>query len=64
MFEVHNAETSVEGFEEIVLKGEGHEVRILPQAGFNVYYWHYLDQEILMKPVDIKVVGTKYGICL
>ena len=62
MFEVHNAETSVEGFEEIVLKGEGHEVRILPQAGFNVYYWHYLDQEILMKPVDIKVVGTKYGI--
>ncbi|MBQ9009610.1 MAG: aldose 1-epimerase [Clostridia bacterium] len=62
MFEVHSGETRIEEFEEIVLKGEGHEVRILPQAGFNVYYWHYLDQEVLMKPVDIRQVGTKYGI--
>ena len=30
--------------------------------GFNVWYWHYNEEEILMKPVDIHIIGTKYGI--
>ena len=62
MFEVGRTVNEVSGMEEIIMSGEGHEVRILPQAGFNVYYWHYKGEEVLMKPVDIMQIGTKYGI--
>lgn len=51
-----------EGFDQICMSGAGHEVKILPEAGFNVWYWHYNEEEILMKPVDIHIIGTKYGI--
>lgn len=50
------------GYEQITLAGAGHEARILPQAGFNLWYWTFEGKEILMKPVDITVFGTKYGI--
>lgn len=50
------------GWDEITMKGAGHEIRILPAAGFNLWYWSYEGNEILMKPVDIRVFGTKYGI--
>ncbi len=50
------------GYEQITLAGAGHEARILPQAGFNLWYWTFEGREILMKPVDITVFGTKYGI--
>ena len=50
------------GWEEITLRGAGHEVRILPFAGFNLWYWTFEGNEILMEPVDIRVYGTKYGI--
>ena len=50
------------GWDEITMKGAGHEVRILPDAGFNLWYWTFEGGEILMAPVDIRVFGTKYGI--
>ena len=50
------------GYELITMAGAGHEVRILPQAGFNLYYWTFEGREILMKPMDITVFGSKYGI--
>ena len=50
------------GYELITMAGAGHEVRILPQAGFNLYYWTFEGGEILMEPVDITVFGSKYGI--
>lgn len=62
MFEVGKAVNEISGMDEVIMSGAGHEVRILPQAGFNVYYWHYNDEEVLMKPVDIMQIGTKYGI--
>lgn len=48
----------------VTLTGEGHEVRFLPEAGFNCYYWTFMGHEILMEPVDIRVYGSKYGIPL
>ena len=53
-----------QGYEQITMKGADQEIRILPQAGFNVWYWTYKGKEILMKPVDISIFGTKYGIPL
>ena len=50
------------GYEQITLTGAGHEARILPQAGFNLWYWTFEGKEILMEPVDVTVFGTKYGI--
>ena len=50
------------GYELITMAGAGHEVRILPQQGFNLYYWTFEGREILMEPIDIAVYGTKYGI--
>ncbi len=64
MFTVSKGIYEPNGYELIVMKGEGHEVRILPQNGFNLWYWTYEGKEILMKPVDISVFGTKYGIPL
>lgn len=49
------------GYELVTLAGAGHEVRILPQAGFNLYYWTFEGGEIFMEPVDITQFGTKYG---
>ena len=49
------------GYEIVTLAGAGHEVRILPVNGFNMYYWTYEGKEIFMKPADITVFGTKYG---
>ncbi len=50
------------GYEQVTLAGAGHEARILPQAGFNLYHWTFEGEEILMEPVDLSVFGTKYGI--
>lgn len=50
------------GYEIVTLKGAGHEARILPVNGFNMYYWTYEGKEILMEPADITVFGTKYGV--
>ena len=50
------------GYELITLAGAGHEVRILPQQGFNLYYWTFEGAQVLMEPEDIAVYGTKYGI--
>ena len=49
------------GYELVTMAGAGHEVRILPQAGFNLYYWTFEGKEIMMEPVDITAFGTKYG---
>ena len=62
MFTAEKGILEPHGYEQITMKGEGHEVRILPQAGFNLWYWTYEGKEILMEPVDITVFGTKYGI--
>jgi len=62
MFTAEKGILEPHGYEQITLAGAGHEVRILPQAGFNLWYWTFEGKEILMKPVDITVFGTKYGI--
>lgn len=49
------------GYELITMAGAGHEIRILPQNGFNLYYWTFEGKEILMTPVDVTIFGTKYG---
>lgn len=64
MFTVERGKLEGYGYELVTMKGAGHEVRILPQAGFNLYYWTYNGGELLMEPVDITVFGTKYGIPL
>ena len=51
-----------QGYEVVKLAGAGHEVRILPANGFNLYAWTYEGGEILMKPADINAFGSKYGI--
>ena len=49
------------GYEIVTMAGAGHEVRILPANGFNLYYWTFEGKEIFMEPADITVFGTKYG---
>jgi aldose 1-epimerase len=49
------------GCEMVTMTGGGHEVRILPVNGFNLYYWTYEGKEIFMEPADITIFGTKYG---
>lgn len=46
------------------LEGAGHVVKLLPEAGFNLYHWIYDGGEILMEPTDIREYGSKYGIPL
>lgn len=46
------------------LEGAGHVVKLLPEAGFNLFYWTYDGGEILMEPTDIREYGSKYGIPL
>lgn len=46
------------------LEGAGHVVKLLPEAGFNLYYWTYDGGEMLMEPTDIREYGSKYGIPL
>lgn len=62
MFTVSKGTLEGYGYEVLAMAGAGHEVRILPGAGFNLFDWHYEGKEILMKPVDITIFGTKYGI--
>ena len=50
------------GCEMVTMTGGGHEVRILPVCGFNLYSWTYEGKEILMEPADTINFGTKYGI--
>lgn len=64
MFTVTYGHESTANLPIVTLAGEGHEVRFLPEAGFNCYYWTFLGKEILMEPVDIRVYGSKYGIPL
>lgn len=64
MFTVAYGHESTAGLPIVTLKGAGHEVRFLPEAGFNAYYWTFMDKEILMEPVDIRIYGSKYGIPL
>lgn len=61
MFTVNRGTLEGYGYELVTMAGAGHEVRILPQAGFNLYYWTFEGGEILMEPADITVFGTKYG---
>lgn len=61
MFTVNKGTLEGYGYELVTMAGAGHEVRILPQAGFNLYYWTFEGGEILMEPADITVFGTKYG---
>ncbi len=62
MFTVKRGTLEGYGYDQITMAGAGHEVRILPQAGFNLYYWTFEGGELLMEPVDITVFGSKYGI--
>ena len=62
MFTVSKGTLEGCGFEVLTMAGAGHEVRILPQAGFNLYYWTFEGKEILMEPVDIRKYGSSYGI--
>jgi len=52
------------GYEIVTLSGAGHEVRILPVNGFNLFSWTKDGQEIMMEIADMSVFGTKYGIPL
>ena len=61
MFTVNKGKLEPHGYELVTMAGAGHEVRILPQNGFNLYYWTFKGGEIFMEPVDITVFGTKYG---
>lgn len=62
MFTVDKGTYEGHGYEMITMAGAGHEARILPGAGFNVFDWRFEGKEILMKPIDITIFGTKYGI--
>ena len=64
MFTVSKGTLESHGYELVTMAGAGHEVRILPQNGFNLYYWTFEGNEIFMEPMDISVFGTKYGIPL
>ena len=63
-FAVSHGTLTPQGLDMWTLTGAGHEVRILPEAGFNLYYWTYQGEEILMEPVDVMIFGSKYGIPL
>ncbi len=63
-FAVSHGTLAPHDYDEWILTGAEHEVRILPQAGFNLYYWTFQGKELLMKPVDITQFGSKYGIPL
>ena len=62
MFTVSKDTFEGHGYDVVTMAGAGHEVRILPQNGFNLYYWTFEGGELLMEPVDITVFGTKYGV--
>lgn len=64
MYTVTHGHEEKQNLPSITLKGGEHEVRFLPEAGFNCYYWTFLGKEILMEPVDILHYGSKYGIPL
>ena len=49
------------GYEVVTLAGAGHEVKILPVNGFNLFAWTFEGQELLMKPADLTAFGSKYG---
>ena len=49
------------GHEVVTLTGAGHEARILPVNGFNLFSWTFGGQEIMMEIADINLFGTKYG---
>ncbi len=61
MFTVNRGKLEGYGYDLVTMTGAGHEVRILPQAGFNLYYWTFEGKEIFMEPTDITAFGTKYG---
>ena len=61
MFTVNKGKLEPHGYELVTMAGAGHEVRILPQNGFNLYYWTFEGGEIFMEPTDITAFGTKYG---
>ena len=61
MFTATKSNLEPYGYEVITLAGAGHEVRILPVNGFNLYAWTVDGNEILMKPDDITAFGAKYG---
>ena len=51
-----------QGYEIVKLAGAGHEVRIMPVNGFNLYSWTLDGQQIMMEADDLSLKGTKYGI--
>ena len=61
MFTASKAICNTCGHEVVTLTGAGHEARILPVNGFNLYAWTYEGREIMMQPADIHAFGSKYG---
>lgn len=49
------------GYEIVTLAGAGHEVKLLPVNGFNLFSWRYQGQDIMMEIADMSAFGTKYG---
>jgi len=64
-FTVSQSKLAPHDLELWTLSGAGHEVRILPQLGFNLYYWTFQGKEMLMAPPDVTDLGDcNYGIPL
>ncbi|MCL2545093.1 MAG: aldose 1-epimerase [Clostridia bacterium] len=64
-FTVSHGTLAPHGLDMWTLTGAGHEVRILPQLGFNLYYWTFQGKEILTEPGDVVALGDcSYGIPL
>jgi len=63
-FAVSHGTLEPHGLDLWTLTGLGHEARILPQAGFNLYYWTFQGKEILAEPVNVERFACAYGIPL
>ncbi len=63
-FMVSEGKLPQHGYTVWTLTGAEQAVRLLPDHGFNVYDWTYQGGVLLMEPVDITMIGTKYGIPL
>ena len=62
MFAASKAICETCGHEIVTLAGAGHQARIIPANGFNLFDWTFEGQRILMEFDDINAFGTKYGI--
>lgn len=62
MFTATKAICETCGYEIVTLAGAGHEARILPVNGFNLFDWTFEGKPILMEIADMSAFGTKYGV--